>query len=940
LLGRGQIAPPGLPPGLAVLPLPALLAAPGRDDPPPALAAPEDLAYIIYTSGSTGQPKGVMIAHRAALNYLTWAAQVYLDGRPGDFPLFTSVAFDLTVTSLFVPLINGGRMIIYGDADAADLVGRVAAQDQADVIKLTPAHLAILRENCPPANRLKALIVGGEDLKTELAQDIWQRLGGRVAIYNEYGPTEATVGCMIHRYDPQRDRRASVPIGAPAGNTGLYVLDRHLRPAPPGAAGDLYIAGEGLARGYLGRPALTAERFLPDPFRPGRRMYQSGDRARFLPGGGLEYLGRGDQQIKLHGMRIEPGEIEARLKEHPAVTEAAVILRADDPGGARLVAYYTAAEPCPEPPELRAWLAQALPRAMIPAALVPLARLPLTANGKLDRAALPAPPEQAEAQSQPARNDREALVCAVWAEVLGQGQIGVADNFFELGGDSIKAVQIAARLGARGWRVAAGDVLRRQTVAELAAGLIPATPASAAAAAAASPVWGEPPMAAWFFSGRPAAPEHYHQSLLLEAQSPLDPARLAGALAALGGRHPGLRLNCDPATGRLFVNPDRRGEDFALARVSATADADLAGLLAGYKTAWDLLREPLFRAVLVESPGRVQRLLLVAHHLLVDLVSWGVLLEDLEKAYAALEQGRPPDLAPPGPPPAIWREALLRHYQSPAGLAELPYWRAALAVDFSLPQETTPAAWTMADCATIVHELDAETSARLAVWGSTSRQTTPADLVLAALAGALATWCGADSMVIETEGHGRRAEAMADAPDIGRSLGWFTAMPPLAPRLDGLDPAAWPAQVQRQAAALPNQGLGFLVLRHVLNRPELANGPVRPAVRFNYLGAVEGLLGNPLLAYTPAETGPDSAPVNPMTCELEVMALLVQGRLRLRLTHHRQAQSPATIRGLAGAICAHLRAMLAATASHPAIRPAPADFASAGLDAADLDELF
>ncbi len=939
LLGPGQAPPPDLPPGLEALRLDELLAQPGREDSPPPLAGPDDLAYVIYTSGSTGAPKGVMIPHRAALNYLCWAVRVYLGDRPGDFPLFTSLAFDLTVTSLFAPLISGGRVVIHGEADPASLVSLVVAQDRVDVLKLTPAHLAILREDCPPNARLKVMIVGGEDLKAELARDIWQRFGGRVAICNEYGPTETTVGCMIHSFDPEQDRRTSVPIGRPAANTALYVLDRHLRPLPEGAVGELYIAGDGLARGYHQRSELTAQRFPQNPFASGQRMYQSGDRVRFLTSGVLEYLGRGDQQIKLHGMRIEPGEIEARLKRHPDVSEAAVVLRAGDPGGPRLVGYFTSPGAAPEPAALLAWLAQTLPRAMLPSALVPLERLPLTTNGKLDREALPAPLYQGGAEHQPPRNPREADLCAVFGQVLGRESLGVQDNFFDLGGDSIKAVQIVSRLAARGWRSTAGEILRFQTVAALAPRLEALAPEISAASTPDGP-WGELPMAAWLSRHALAQPGHYHQSVLLECRQPLDPGLLASALAAVVDHHPGLRLNRDSVTGLLFVNTAHTGRDFGPTRLDAPSLDAAAPLLARFKSGWDLAREPLFRAALIETPQAPSRLLLCAHHLLVDLVSWSLILEELTEAYRALEQGRAPRLPPAGPPPAPWVAALRRHYQSPAGLAELPHWQATLATEFRLPRALEPASWRMRDCAVLVQELDAETSARLTARAREDHGADPSILVLTALAGALARWTGRERVVIETEGHGRHLEALVDAPDPTRGLGWYTAMHPLALRLEGDDPAAWLAEVKRQMADTPQQGVGFGVLRYLLERPELANAPERPPVRFNYLGAVDRLLGNDLFRYRPADTGPDIAPENAMTCELEVIAMLVEGRLRLRLTHHALAQPLADIHRLADTIGQNLRTLLGKPSRGEAAKPRPEDYDAAGLSAADLGELF
>ncbi|MBI5302111.1 MAG: amino acid adenylation domain-containing protein [Chloroflexi bacterium] len=289
----------------------------------------DSLAYVIYTSGSTGKPKGVMIEHRALTNYIWWAKRVYTQGERLAFPLFSSLSFDLTVTSIFTPLISGGRLVVYRDDPDArgTAILKVIADNAVDIIKLTPAHLALIRDSDLRASRVRALIVGGEDFKTELARAITRAFDKPIEIYNEYGPTEATVGCMIHRFDAERDRALSVPIGKPADNAQIYVLDQHLNPTPTGVIGEMYIAGDGLARGYFGRDDLTAERFLNSRFpipNSQLRLYKTGDLARWLAGGQLEFLGRADHQVKVGGARIELGEIEARLLAHSDVRECVV----------------------------------------------------------------------------------------------------------------------------------------------------------------------------------------------------------------------------------------------------------------------------------------------------------------------------------------------------------------------------------------------------------------------------------------------------------------------------------------------------------------------------------------------------------------------------------------------------------------------------------------
>jgi amino acid adenylation domain-containing protein len=448
---------------------------------------PHDVAYLIYTSGSTGRPKGVMVEHRGLAHYTGWALSHYVYGTPHRFPLYSAVAFDLTVTSVYLPLLCGGAVVVYGEGAGEDLaIRRVFQDDATDVVKLTPSHLALLEAPELGARRIRQLIVGGEDLKAPLARSIREAMDG-VELWNEYGPTEAVVGCVLHRFDPETDDRDSVPIGRPIPNMRVYVLDAWGQPVPPGVAGELFIGGHGVARGYAGRPALTAERFVPDAFsgRSGERLYRTGDVARWRTDGVLEYLGRNDHQVKVRGFRIELGEIEARLAEHPAVREAVVVAREDAPGDRRLVAYYVSDGEI-EVEALRAHLGERLPEHMVPPAYVRMEALPLTSSGKTDRKALPAPDDGARARKgyEVPEGEAETAIAEVWQELLGVERVGRNDHFFELGGHSLLALTMIQRLRKRGLKVGIQVLFNKPRLSELAAEVKPVAAAGAAPAAA------------------------------------------------------------------------------------------------------------------------------------------------------------------------------------------------------------------------------------------------------------------------------------------------------------------------------------------------------------------------------------------------------------------------------------------------------------------------
>ncbi|MEY9381379.1 amino acid adenylation domain-containing protein, partial [Rhizobium leguminosarum] len=454
------------------------------DDPDPhalGLTA-RHLAYVIYTSGSTGTPKGVMVEHRGMTNYLSWARESY--APTSSSVVSSSLAFDATVNSLFAPLVSGGHALLTKEGDEVEGI-RSRVGTPCGLVNVTPSHLDVLGQQLQSAggsSQVEVLVIGGEALSSSTVE-LWRQIQPAARMVNEYGPTEAVVGCAFHDIPADLSASTNVPIGRPISNTRLYVLDDHGQPVPFGAVGELYIGGAGVARGYLNRPDLTAERFLADPFsgKAGARMYRSGDLGRYLPDGNLEFLGRNDDQVKIRGFRIEPGEIAARLLEHELVGDAAVVAHADAAGDKRLVAYVVAkttdgsaeADGAGLAASLRAHLGGLLPDYMVPSAFVRLEALPLTVNGKLDRKALPVPDDDAYARRayEAPQGEIETLLAGIWAELLGVERVGRHDNFFELGGHSLLAVQMMERLRRLSLGVEVRTVFAKPMLADLAASL-------------------------------------------------------------------------------------------------------------------------------------------------------------------------------------------------------------------------------------------------------------------------------------------------------------------------------------------------------------------------------------------------------------------------------------------------------------------------------------
>lgn len=636
-------------PGLSTIALGDEAGEPEEGRPGDAPLRPDDTAYVIYTSGSTGTPKGVVVAHRALSNYVTWATKAYIDGEPAAFALHSPLMVDLTVTSLFVPLVSGNRIAIYAGDDALATMRAIVHGDDVQLLKVTPTHLSLLAEALEDgggASRLRRIVVGGEDLKVGLAATIHAALGGRVEIVNEYGPTEATVGCTVHTYDPAADTDLSVPIGKAIDNTSAFVLDRYRRPVPAGVVGELYVCGACLANGYLNQPLLTDERFVVERLGPARvRMYRTGDLARMRPDGPLEFLGRNDDQVKIRGFRVELGEIEASLLRLPGVKQAAVTRRVDAAGDACLCAYVVG-DGALRADELRQALGERLPAHMIPAWFVALERLPVARGGKLDKSALPDPRALDVAQraySAP-RSRAELALARIWEQILGVERVGTDDDFFALGGQSLKAMLMAARVNRElGTNLALRDVFTHPVLRELAS-LAGSGDGVASIAIEAVPEREHYPVSSaqkrlFILHQLAPADVQYNAPWAIAIDGPFDEARWERALRALIARHESLRTSF-AVIGDEIVQKVHPHVDFAFEHPAATGT--LQQEIERFVRPFDLGRAPLMRAAVVRagsaeaSAGATRSgttLVVDVHHIACDGVSATIMLEDLLALY-------------------------------------------------------------------------------------------------------------------------------------------------------------------------------------------------------------------------------------------------------------------------------------------------------------------
>lgn len=844
--------------------LSALPATPLTDADRRAPLRPGHLAYVVHTSGSTGLPKGVAVTHAnlADLHAAQRVGPMQCAGRtPRDGQwhvlLTYPFAFDSAVAAL-TWLFEGHVLHVLPDeyrADVDHIVDYVRTRgiDYVDTVPVLMNRLldAGLLE---PGGHIPATVtVGGEAVSTAL----WQRLAASgVAATNCYGPTECTVDATSARIAGD-----TVTIGGPTPGTSVRVLDHWLRPVPAGVAGELYVSGNGLARGYLGRHDLTAGRFVADPYGPaGARMYRTGDVVRWTEAGTLDYIGRDDDQVKIRGFRVELGEIETALTAHPSVRNAVVVAHTDDRGTTRLVGYIVGGEA--DTVAVRAALAERLPDYMVPAVVVALPVLPLTANGKVDRKALPEPDFSALAGAGEPRTETERTLCTTIADVLGLDRVGVHDDFFALGGDSIVSIQLVSRLRGAGVRVTARQVFELRTAAGLAAACeTPADEPRRPRTAATGTVPVTPIVHESLASGSFDSLRRFTQSRVLVAPAGLRENDLVTGVRALLAAHPMLRSrftvgDAGPSgrtrRGATWTVPESIPEAATLVRrvdLSTTEQISWNDLIAEVSSeavdALDPETGVMLRVAFLDpGPQQAGRIVVVAHHLVVDGVSWRILVPDLADAVEAAARGKTPAPEDTGTSFREWAESLVEAAASDRVAGSWPVWESAVAAGDTPAVGTRaldPRRDTVSTSASVEVDVPVEVTERILTTVPAAFGIGTGDVLLAALALAVTDVCGGSALRVHLEGHGREEQIVPDA-DLSRTVGWFTSLYPVtvelggAYTLEGHDPLRAVAHAAESLKRIPDNGIGFGLLRFLGDGRERFDGYRAPEVMFNYLG--------------------------------------------------------------------------------------------------------
>ena len=908
---------------------------------------PDAVAYVIYTSGSTGTPKGCLVTHRNVVRLLV-NDRFDFDIGPGDvWVMAHALSFDFSVWEMYGALLHGGRLVV----PSRDVVQDVPAfrellvEHRVTVLNQTPLafyNLASIEEHAVDhalGEHLRMVIFGGDRLEPGALRAWAARYPpNTVALVNMYGITETTVHVTYRRLAGEdialADRRS--PIGRPLPETTVYVCDRHLNPQPVGAPGEMLVGGSGVCQGYLDRPELTRARFVDDRFGGSGRLYRSGDLAWRDASGALYFAGRNDDQVKIRGHRLEPGEVQRALLAIDGVEQAVVIAEGDGEVASLLACVVSRLDA----ETVRQRLARVLPEYAVPATILTASALPLTAHGKLDTTAVRALRDARRTEgavTEPALTESESLLAEVWSGVLNIGRIGRHDRFLSLGGDSIKSIQVLARLRARGMTLDLKDVFQYPTVAELAPRLRPHDKRGAQddRGGRLQPAHGPFPLTAIqrrFFEEHPVDPEHFNQSLLLRCDRRLDPEALRAALRRLVQTHAALRLRfqraVDGAWQQAVAAPDAA---VPLSVVDLTDRADAPAAMYAHSAAeqrgMHLADGPLLRAALYRWRD-ADRLLLAAHHLAVDGVTWRILLEDLEAALS----GTP--LLDPTDPFRAWAAAQREAAESGRFASERAMWQQIARVAAEPPHPLfgrrgvyadaveERIQWGMADTADLKRACDAY-------------QMNVGELLLAAVSGALGRSTGLESLAMALEGHGRDALPQVD---VSRTAGWFTTVFPHVVDVRERPVHDRLREVKESLRRVPSSGAGYGILRYLAGNAGAQALAARPAVSFNYLGELDG--GTSRL-FSPGSDpiGPPVSPRGPRPFALEIGAIIAGGSLTLAFTFDAAAERGG-MRRLRDAVDEELRRVVAHCLRRRAPELTPADLTHKGLTLEEFDGLF
>ena len=914
--------------------------------------------YVMYTSGSTGKPKGIEVVHRNVIRLARNTDFMSMD-QDLAFLQYAPISFDAATLEIWAPLLNGGRIVVAPSGQLApDELRQVIEKGDVNAAWFTAALFHYFAEyHIDVLKPLQQLLAGGDVLAPKLVRKTLEEIPG-LTLINGYGPTENTTFTCCFPMRTVADVRHSVPIGRPIANTSVYVLDKNLNPVPIGVPGELYTGGDGVANGYLNRDELTSEVFIADPFSKASssRLYKTGDLVRYYADGNIEYLGRVDQQVKIRGFRIELSEVEDALGKINTIREATVIAREDNPGVKRLVAYLVPVlNANPTPTELRSELKQILPEYMIPSAFVTMESLPVTANGKLDRRALPKPeldPESA-LKRVPPRTEKEIILVDIWKQVLNLGELGIRDNFFEVGGDSILSIQIISRAKVAGLHITTKQIFENQTIEELAA----------VASEVESPVLAEQglvegefalaPIQHWFFDHRFTNEYHWNQSVLLDIKQDKSFSydELKAALHALVVQHDALRLRferTESGVRQYFGGADSISDlvnitEFDLQSVAPESENRLiTDNCNQVQQSLDLINGPLLAAGLFNLSGGRRKLLLVLHHLVVDGVSWRILIEDFNTALEAALKHQEPKLGYKTTSYRQWSEALNEGVQLGHLNSEIDFWETVIEKEKPvLPIDYPGGSATVAESLTHTVSLSESLTQSLLRDVHRAYRTEINDVLLTALARAISDWSGNLEIYLDLEGHGR--ESFSDKIDLSRTVGWFTSVYPVRLKYEnGQSVQDNLKSIKEQLRHIPGKGFGYGALRYLgsENQNRILQKTPSADIVFNYLGQFSSILeNNPWFTVAQQSRGHEHSLESVDPHPLSINSHIVGDKLQVDWIYSQSMFKADTVAKIADNYIAALEQIVKHCVQSDVYGYTPSDFPLSGLTQTQIDRL-
>jgi amino acid adenylation domain-containing protein/non-ribosomal peptide synthase protein (TIGR01720 family) len=894
---------------------------------------PGDLAYVIYTSGTTGNPKGSLVEHRNVVRLFINDSALFDFSATDAWTMFHSFCFDFSVWEMYGALLFGGKVVVISSMVARDPAAYldVLEKEGVTVLNQTPSSFYnIASEALKRAEsrlRLRYVIFGGEALSPGKLKE-WNQRYPQVKLINMYGITETTVH-VTYKEITQKEISSNISnIGRPIPTLRCYVLDKQQQLVPVGVPGELYVGGAGVARGYLNRDELTAQRFIASPFIEGDRLYRSGDKVKLLPNGEMEYQGRLDEQVKIRGHRIELGEIQDALQRFEGVDSSVVIARDAQHGGKELAAYVTPKNPnAIDITALRAWLGGVLPAYMVPAYFVVLESMPLTANGKIDRKNLPAPDVAGQINDNYAApgNEMQEMLVGVWKEVLGLQKIGIHDNFFAIGGNSISSIEVISKSRRRGIELSARQMFQHPTVAELSV----LAKRGNRHVASQEPVTGEMellPVQRWYFENQTQDVHHFNYAIFIETPAVESPE---GVITTLVQKHDALRLTFIERKGVFGANPVLEVHDCTNLTVEErTAFANAAAEEA--QRSFSITEGPLMRAIWFNYGGE-GRLLFIVHHLVVDGVSWRILLEDINTLFRQLANGEQLNISPKTNSYKDWSLKLHEYASSEQLLRERGYWTGVLK-SVTKPFPVVQKDRSIQHQHKVVMELDEWLTNQLVQQANKAYNTQINDLLLSALAMAVCNWAGVDEFLVNLEGHGR--EPIFDDMDVSQTVGWFTTIFPVALRNNEMRQLI--KGVKENLRGIPNNGIGYGALRYIIRDiAVIHNEKKNPAqVLFNYLGDFKTAKNNVI-----ERTGTTISPKHRSLYALEFNGGVLNEVLKFNISYNDGEYSKEKMEQLAVAFKASLQQVIAHCVSASKVSFTHSDFPVAKLSQQKLDKL-